>query len=120
MERPIKWLALGTLLAASAVSAQTLQLTENAYELTLADITLPGSTVGTLIFRTCESCDPQSVQVDLNTAYISPQGPMPLADFRAFAAALRSSTEAGENILVTVFRSTGDSRVTRVRIHGSD
>lgn len=120
MDRPIKWLAIGALLAANAVSAQTLELTENAHELTLGDVTFPGSTVGTLIFTPCETCDAQSVRVDLETAYLTPQGPMALADFRAYAAELRLTPEADENTLVTVFRSTSDDRVTRVRIHGSD
>ena len=56
-------IALTAFIGTGLATAQTLEITEYAHELVLGDVTLPSSTAGTLIFRSCESCDPVALPV---------------------------------------------------------
>lgn len=105
-------------LAASQAPARTLEIVETAHEAALGDVTFPTSTAGTVIFRSCASCDPVALPVSSATRYIGPQGPVPLADFLLQMAELRQGATASEAILVTVFRRADDGRVTRIRVAG--
>jgi len=113
-------IAIGSLLLAGAVSAQTLEIKETAHELALGDITLPGSTAGTLVFRSCAECDPVALPVNASTAYIGAQGAMALADFTAWVGDLRRTPGANDSTFVTVFRDAQSGKVTRIQVHAED
>jgi hypothetical protein len=117
--RWITLLVLGIAWAGTA-DAQTLELTERAYESTLGDVGLPSSTVGTLTLRACATCEPVSLQVSPDTAYIAPDGPMTLRDFLVYVDNLRQSPETVASTYVAVFRSLADGRVTRVKLDTAD
>lgn len=120
MNRISRLLAVGGLFVAGSALAQTLELTENAVELSLGDITFPESSVGTLIYQACEDCDSVAVRVGVDTAWQTPRGNMTLADFREYVAELRQIPNANAETFVTVFRKIDDQAITRVRIHGRD
>ncbi len=95
-----------TLLAAVALAAMlgfgaahgALRAVEQAYELTLADLTLPGNDSGYLMVRLCPRCRPQVLRVNAETRYLvrpSP-APVPLATMReqARSAAGRGADRA--------------------------
>jgi len=111
--------AIGTLLVSGAISAQSLELVESAHELTLTDVTLPSSTSGTLIFRSCAQCDPVALPVNSATTYYSARHAMPLADFNLWVNELRGSPGANATF-VTVYRDSSNGRVTRIQVHARD
>lgn len=120
MKRTFALISLAALGLSSAASGQTLQITESAHELTLTDVILPSSTAGTLIYKSCAECDSVGVSVRQSTRYIAPTGEMSLVDFKDYIIDLKASTPEGSPIYVTVFRSTDDGSVSRVKIHGTD
>lgn len=112
------------LLAALAISgtaagARTLEVTETAIELRLDRVTLPSSIVGRVRFRQCESCELESLPVNSGTVWLDQQGPLSLPEFSALADRLRLAPESGQATYLTLFQSTNDSRVTRIRLHSS-
>jgi len=119
MNRFYALLAIASFASAGPAAAQTLELRERAHELSLGNVALPNSTAGTLIFKACETCDSQAVRVNSSTAYIAPEGAMALPDFIEYVNAVRQQP-GGDETYVTVFRSTSDDRVTRVKLHARD
>lgn len=101
---------------ALANAQQGLQLVEGGYELTLADITFPNSTAGTMIVQECDECDRRSLQVSSGTIYSLPSGNVALSDFLEVVAELRL-TEQGHATYVSVFYDLQTRRVTRVSMH---
>ena len=61
---------------------------EEAYELSLSDVTLPVVATGSLIVRRCARCKPETLQVTDETRYFVRPGtaPVSLADTRKAAA----------------------------------
>ena len=114
----MKKLTLVTLLGlASLANAQSsFQLVEGGFELTLADVTLPNSTAGTMIVQECASCDRQSLLVNASTVYRLPTGDVSLADFRAAVNELMLTVD-GRETYVSVFYNLQTRRVTRVSLH---
>ena len=98
-----------------AVRAQTLELTEGAWELTLGQVTFPTNTFGVLSFRDCASCTPKTLSVEAETTYATAQGQLPLREFLQRIDDLSSPATP-----VTVFYSLSSGRVTRVRVHDDD
>jgi hypothetical protein len=103
-----------------AANARTLEILEGAYEAELSEVTLPGGTAGTLIFRPpCDSCDPRVHSVDSSTTYhIGAAGPaLALADFLDRVEELRELPGNERSIAVGIFYSLETNRITRIRIY---
>ena len=110
-------IALATLLV-GAVNARTLEIVENAYETVLSEVSFPGNIAGTLVIRSCSSCDPRAMAVTSATVYIGPEGrALALVDFLERVNALRQTSEGNETTAVTVFYDPETNRVTRVSLH---
>ena len=107
----------GTLIGTA--SARTLKMLEGGYEAALAEVTLPGSIAGTLIFRpSCTSCAPQVHSVDSGTTYhIGVVGPaLPLAEFLVRVDELRDLTGNDQGIAVGIAYSLETNRITWIRV----
>jgi hypothetical protein len=96
--------------------ARDLELVESAYELSLGDVTMPGSTAGSVIFRPCESCDTVSLRVSSTTRYFLGDRGVALADFLAAVDELRKQSGASAQTPVTVFYGTENRQATRIRV----
>lgn len=117
MKRLVITLALG--LSMAIASAQSLELVEGAAELSLADISFPGTPGGSVSFTTCETCDIKRLQVDSATVYIGLSGQVTLTEFLNDVAGLRT-TEAGRETFVALFYGLNSNRVTRIRLYPNE
>jgi hypothetical protein len=97
--------------------AQTLQIIEGAYELTLGNVYFPSSTVGSVIFRSCAQCESRTLRVDTGTRYLTARGTQPLPDFLDQVAELKTLEIVNDHTPVTVFYSMDSGRVTRISVH---
>lgn len=90
---------------------------EKSYELVLKDVTIPGSTAGTVIFKACEDCDPQSLRVTAATLYVVDGIERSFVEFQQAAAALRSRDGAQSDAGVYVHYDMGTLLVNRIRLN---
>ncbi len=104
------------LLAGNATAGRTLELVENGIEAALADVTMPGGAAGTLIYRTCEACDPESRSVTTDTRYSLGGTSLPRESFMQEVEQLRQS-DAGERTVVGIFYDRDSGRVTRIALY---
>lgn len=107
-------LCLGMVFGMTA-SARTLELIEGAHEVALAEVTLPGSPVGTVFFRACGTCDPQGMTVMPQTVYeIGGRS----FRHREFLEAVDELHDNGGNAtaMVTIFYDLESNRVTRIAV----
>ena len=79
--------AAAMLVLAAGHATAALRAVEQAYELGLGDLTLPGNEAGYLMARLCPRCRPEVLRVDAATRYlVRPSAtPVSLAEFRAQA-----------------------------------
>lgn len=110
-------LAAGLLLGASA-SAQlrVIKQLERSYELALTDVTLPSSTAGTLIFKACEDCASESLQVTAETRYFLRESELSFEDFLLQADAILAFDEEAADAGLGVHYSIETGFVTRMHI----
>lgn len=80
--------AVAVLLAAAGIADAALRTVEEAYELGLAQVTLPATETGQLAVRRCRGCKTEILQVNAATRYfIRPSAaPVALAETRKAAA----------------------------------
>ena len=103
-------LTLGAIGTASA--ARIVAQPEADYELRLADVqTLPASTAGYLIFKTCPSCDTTSMTVSADTLYLVGQTTVSLAQFLDAAQSYQTDA-ASTNVFI--FYDIASKHVNRV------
>jgi len=100
----------------SAWAYRVVELTEDAYELVLGDVTLPARVQGSVRFKTCPTCPTTSLRVTRATIYIVNGAPLVLADFLAAAAAIRQMDDGEENTDVYVFVDVKSRQVNRLRL----
>lgn len=112
-----RWIvALSLLVLASSASAgRTVEIIENGLEAALGHVTMP-SQGGTVIVRTCESCDPQSMRVGADTQYVIGDRALPLNEFKRAVAEIRDGTPGGESTLVGIYSDRESERVTRIKV----
>jgi hypothetical protein len=120
MTRILSLLAIGMLAAAgNLVQARTLEILEQAHELKLVNVTFPTGPFGTVIFRACADCDPQSAAINTSTRFLTTAGPTGQQDFLARVADLRQANAAADTSL-TIFCSAADGSVTRIVLQTGD
>lgn len=103
--------ALG--ITANAFGTRVLEQIEGAYEASLADVVMPASAAGYVIFPTCSTCGRISLGVTSETTYLIERAPVPLADFLEAADAFAQSSRASR-AAVYVFYDLETKRVTRL------
>jgi hypothetical protein len=102
--------ALG--LAQAAAAEQPFPIVVKAYESELRSMRLPGSTNGTVSFKTCSECDYKTVRVSSNTRYEANGKVYPLADFHQALAALENRNRTA----VTVKHHLESNLITAIRV----
>ena len=114
----------GTLLwlgaAGSAWADRLIEQPEDAYELTLSDVIMPGSESGTLIFKTCDECNPLSMRVDGRTRYLLNWRPVTLDAFMRSVDSIRQTRRGNEGATVYVFFDVKDQHVNRLGVEYVD
>ena len=86
-----------SLIIGGSAAARTLEVLEGAYELTLAEIVMPLSPVGTAFVTACPTCSSIGVPVTPNTRYEINGRSMPLRDFLEEVAAIRVRSDGNES-----------------------
>jgi hypothetical protein len=105
-------LAVGTLLAFSAVATAEFTTVERANEVLLSNLELPASANGVISFKACSACERQTVRVDAETRYRLNDRLVPLSEFRR---ALSVVTNRQEQIAAVMHHLESD-RVTLISI----
>lgn len=96
----------------AAQAARTIEYVEGAYELGLADISLPASINGQLTFKACARCSSIALPVNTATQYSFGGTAQSLAEFTATIASLRAGGQDATGI--NVYYDLASKRVTRV------
>jgi hypothetical protein len=115
MTRALLTLALTAAFSGNLL-ARDLELVESAYELSLGDIVMPGSTAGSAIFRTCEDCDTVSLRVNAGTRYYIGGQALALPDFILAVDEIRKRSGGNEATAVGVFYDLATKQVTHIDV----
>lgn len=105
-------LLLGVSLGAGA--STIIDQPQEAYELGLSDVTLPGSSGGNVIFKECADCRTQSLRVTSATVYVLEEQLMNLGDLRRAVADLEAERGGAAGIAVYLFYNKDSKRVERL------
>jgi hypothetical protein len=108
-------LALGFTPSVNAL--RVLEAVERPVELSLQSLTLPSDMDGTVRFRACATCTVSTHSVTADTTFVLNTRPLPLAEFLAAIAEIRTSAAVNGRAMATVFLDVNTDRVTRVTVH---
>ena len=86
---------------------------EQAYEVALSEVRLPGSETGTIAFKPCETCDFLTKRVDGNTRWLINGKAVSLQRFREATNGVASR----EKKAVTVLHHLKNNRITAVSVY---
>ncbi len=107
----IRRLFVVALLGVSLPVAADFSTVTEAYEIPLAELRLPGHVNGTLGFRTCEDCPPQSVSVGSQTRYTFNGRAMTLQRFKISVNSL-----SGQDVAATVLHHLDSNTITGIKV----
>jgi hypothetical protein len=110
-------LTVGLLLGSlgSAWGYRVLEQQEDAYELPLVEVLLPGSEAGSVIFKACEDCRTTALRVGAATRYFVNGVEVELAELLRLAEDARQSAGA-DSAAVYLFFDIESQRVNRLRL----
>ncbi len=119
MNRFIQTIAIAAILAfgvtaSIAHGARIIAQEEDAYELALGDVNLPGSTAGTAIFKPCSDCKTQSMRVTHTTVYQVGGRMVSYADFMNAAEEYRKRDGGARATAIYLFYNIKSRRITRI------
>lgn len=100
----------------SAWAYRVLEQVEQAYELKLGVVTLPGGPNGSVVFTPCSTCRTMSLRVTEGTRYSVGGSPVDLATLRERADALRATVDGQMKVGVYVYVDPATLRVTRLKL----
>ena len=100
---------------AGTVYARDLEMVEGAYEVKLGNVTLPRSSAGNTLLRTCDSCDTVGLRVDGQTVFQVSGQPLLLADFLKAVDDIHDRAGGNES-LVAVYYDLDTRVVTRINV----
>jgi hypothetical protein len=115
MMRAIVTLVLALSLSGIA-AARDFEMLEEAHEIVLAEVALPSSAAGAVVFRPCADCDTVRLQVSSRTRYLIGGREVALPDFLLAVDAVRQGTGGETDTVVAVFTDVSTQRVTRVAV----
>ena len=104
-------LLLTLALAGPAPATRVINQPEDAYELSLGEVSLPQRVGGSLTFKLCPVCNTIGLRVTANTRYFLSAEEVPVEDLAALAAQLDRSTS------ITVFYDKESGFVNRLKIN---
>lgn len=93
-----KYLALA-LLGLSLQAAADFSTITQAYEVPLSDLRLPGNASGTLGFRSCSECAPQTIRVKSNTRYVLNGRTVTLEKFKSKLDGIQGHRDVAATVL---------------------
>lgn len=102
--------------ASSAWALKIVSQPESSVELTLADLTLPDGTSGSIRFRTCSTCKFTALRVTAATKYLVDDRELALEDFLLTAAGIRDQRGAAESTFAGVFVDVASQNVNRIAL----
>ena len=88
-------------------AAQFMELVEDAYEVSAADVQLPNEQGRTMYVKTCSDCAPTAMQTSAKTIFFEEQGTVAYTEFREL---LKQNYDSA----VYVFYRPGTNEVTRI------
>jgi hypothetical protein len=106
-------LALGAV--NTGMAARIVSQPEGSYEVQLAEVLLPGSTAGSVIFKPCPDCDSTSMSLTAATTYTVNRSPVAFTEFAEAGAAFRA-VNGGRSTAVYVFYDVETGRVNRLAL----
>lgn len=98
-------------LCASLPAAAIFEVVSKAHEVPLSDLRLPGSTSGTLTFKSCKDCDYETVRVTASTQYEANRQSLTLDEFRNALAQITN-----RQVTVTVLHHLESDTIKAVRV----
>ena len=103
----------------TAGAVRVIEQVERPFEITVAQLALPGAVNGTLTFRACADCNFESHRMDGTTRFLLNRHEVPFVDFvRAFNAA-KGSENTAKATMANVYVDLATGRVTRVSLSTS-
>jgi hypothetical protein len=100
--------------AANAAAVRVMDQPEDAYELRLADVSLPGSLDGSVTFRACSDCRTTALRITPTTVFQVNTQHTDLESFSEAAQALRGRGGGGAGTAVYIFFNVDSRRATRL------
>ena len=114
----ILFLALSSM--ANAAAFRVIEQPEDAYELKLGEVSLPGASSGSVIFKACSDCRTTALRVTQATVYEVDGQPVDLTAFNKAAKAFRGRRGGALDTAVYVFFNVDSRRVTRLALDSFD
>lgn len=116
MFRTLLFTVVTALLTLPGVSIAALDMLEDAAELPVAGVQLPGSPAGQLVFRGCSGCEPTIWQVAAGTRYQSFIPAEPGVSREVTLGELRHAFASGQAASLVVFYKPNTNEVTRLHL----
>jgi len=104
----IKTFFIAALLSLSFAASAENYIINQAYEIAVDGLRLPGNVVGSVSFKDCNTCEMQTVRVTPDTRYVLNNRDVTLADFRT---AVSTITNKDSNIATVIHHLASDSIV---------
>ncbi|TDJ43995.1 MAG: hypothetical protein E2O52_09290 [Gammaproteobacteria bacterium] len=114
MFRTLLITVVAALLTLPGVSNAALEMLEDAAELPIKGVQLPGSTAGQLVFRNCSGCAPAIWRVVQGTRYESFMPAEPGGAREVTLGELRQAFASGQADSLVVFYKPDTNEVTRL------
>lgn len=105
----IRLFAIASLACLSFAAAAENYIINQAYEVPVSELRLPGNVVGSVSFKECERCVMQTVRVTTNTEYLLNNRAVSLADFKV---AVKSISDKRKNIATVIHHLQSDAIVS--------
>ena len=102
--------------ATSAWAYRMIEQLEDAHELRLIDVNLPGGATGLVRFLACDGCAMVSLRVTHRTTYYCDDTQMSLADFLQVTETIRLTADGTYLTGVSVFFDVASQRVNRLKL----
>jgi hypothetical protein len=93
-------LAVVALLLVGGPASATLKKVEDAYELGLSQVTLPGGDTGQVVVRPCARCKPEILRVSAATVYLVRPASTPVPRSSLVAAAAKAAGRSTATVFV--------------------
>ena len=115
----VTFLAIAMFALSSAVNAaavRVMEQPEDAHELRLGEVSLPGNAGGSVIFKACSECRTTALRVNEATVYEVDGQLVDLKTFNELAKAFRGRRGGGVDTAVYVFFNVDSRMVTRLAL----
>lgn len=104
----IQTLLIAALASLSFAASAESYIISQAYEISAANLRLPGNVVGSVSFKDCDSCETQTVRVTTETRYLLNNRDVSLVDFKK---AVNSIVDKKSNITTVIHHLESDAIV---------